>query len=84
MYIAVVFNVIFLVAVLSMLLRNSYLSTESEKLHQDLQKVEQLEAKITQELEMLKTKIPDQKEQLEIFSDLDKVRADGEIKKKVF
>ena len=60
-----------------------YYVIESEKLHQDLQKVEQLEAKISQELEMLKTKIPNQREQLETFSDLDKVKADGEMKKKV-
>ncbi|KAK2157503.1 hypothetical protein LSH36_190g05020 [Paralvinella palmiformis] len=61
---------------------SSGLAGESEKLHQDLQKVEQLEAKISQELEMLKTKIPNQREQLETFSDLDKVKADGEMKKK--
>jgi intraflagellar transport protein 74 len=57
--------------------------SESAKLHADLQKVEQLESKITTELDVLKTKINKMTEELEIYSDLDKLRYDSEAKKKV-
>lgn len=60
----------------------SGLAGESEKLHQDLQKVEQLEAKITQELDMLKNKIETMTTELETFSNLDKLKVDAEVKKK--
>ena len=56
---------------------------ENEKLHQDLVKVEQLESKITQELDALKEKIDRMTEEMEIYSDIEKLRFDGEAKKKV-
>ena len=57
---------------------------ESAKLQQDLQKVEQLESKINQELDSLNAKINKMTEELVIYSDLDKLKADAEKKKRVF
>ena len=56
---------------------------DSHKLAQDLQKVEQLESKITNELASLKTKINQQTEAITKYSDLDKVRNDAEDRKTV-
>ncbi|XP_074642572.1 intraflagellar transport protein 74 homolog [Tubulanus polymorphus] len=58
------------------------LSGENEKLQVDYQKVEQLESKITSELELLKTKIDTMTSEVETFSDLNKLREDGENKRK--
>ena len=57
---------------------------ESEKLHQDLVKVEQLESKITQELDMLREKIDKMQEEISVFEDLDTLRNEGETRKKVW
>ena len=58
-------------------------STESEKLAQDLQKVEQLESKITSELVQLKERIRTMGEEIEIYSDIEKLRSDAEARKQV-
>ncbi|KAI0209160.1 intraflagellar transport 74 [Lamellibrachia satsuma] len=57
------------------------LAGETAKLHQDLQKVEQLDTKISTELDMLKKKISMMTSELETYSDLEKLRADAEMKK---
>jgi len=59
----------------------SGLAGESEKLAQDLQKVEQLESKITTELDTLKSRIEQQQGDIVKYTDLDKVRADAEARK---
>ena len=56
-------------------------ATETAKLHQDLQKVEQLDAKISTELDTLKKKITMMTSELETYSDLHQLRADAETKK---
>ena len=56
-------------------------AAETAKLHQDLQKVEQLDAKISTELDTLKKKITMMTSELETYSDLDQLRADAETKK---
>uniref|UniRef100_A0AAY4A5H4 Uncharacterized protein n=1 Tax=Denticeps clupeoides TaxID=299321 RepID=A0AAY4A5H4_9TELE len=58
------------------------LSSESHRLQQDLQKVEQLESKITSELDSLKEHIQHMTEGLETYSNLDALKAEGEDKKK--
>ncbi|XP_062340812.1 intraflagellar transport protein 74 homolog [Osmerus eperlanus] len=58
------------------------LTSESDRLQQDLQKVEQLETKITGELDTLKEKILQMKEGLETYSNLDALKKAGEEKKK--
>jgi RNA polymerase-interacting CarD/CdnL/TRCF family regulator len=57
---------------------------ESAKLQQDLLKVEQLETKITQEMQTLREKIDKMNSELLIYSDLDKLQADAEARKKVW
>ena len=57
--------------------------TDSHKLGQDLQKVEQLESKITSELESLKQKIEQQTADISKYSNTDKVRSDAEARKTV-
>ncbi|GCB85288.1 hypothetical protein scyTo_0025960, partial [Scyliorhinus torazame] len=57
-------------------------TTESQRLQQDLQKVEQLESKIGAELSSLKEKIQQITDALETYSDLDGLKAAGEEKKK--
>ena len=57
--------------------------TESEKLAQDLQKVEQLESKITSELDQLKERIRTMAEEIEIYSDIEKLKNDAEVRKQV-
>ena len=46
--------------------------------------MEQLESKINQELDSLNAKINKMTEELVIYSDLDKLKADAEKKKRVF
>ena len=57
--------------------------TESEKLAQDLQKVEQLESKITSELTQLKDRINSMTEEIAVYSDIEKLRNDAEARKQV-
>uniref|UniRef100_A0A8C5LNI7 Intraflagellar transport 74 n=1 Tax=Leptobrachium leishanense TaxID=445787 RepID=A0A8C5LNI7_9ANUR len=58
------------------------LTSESQRLQQDLQKVEQLESKINSELTSLKESIQQMTEGLETYSNLDALRASAEEKKK--
>uniref|UniRef100_A0A8C4S6Y5 Intraflagellar transport 74 n=1 Tax=Erpetoichthys calabaricus TaxID=27687 RepID=A0A8C4S6Y5_ERPCA len=58
------------------------LSAESQRLQQDLQKVEQLESKINTELSSLKEKIEQMTEGLETYNNLDALKTAGEEKKK--
>ncbi|XP_067839578.1 intraflagellar transport protein 74 homolog [Heptranchias perlo] len=58
------------------------LTDESQRLQQDLQKVEQLESKINAELSSLKEKIQQITDALETYSDLDGLKAAGDEKKK--
>lgn len=60
-----------------------FFSAESDKLQVDFQKVEQLEDKITTELVMLKEKNANMENELETYSDLDKLRDQSEKKRKV-
>ena len=56
---------------------------DSQKLHDDLLKVEQLETKITSELQTLKDNISRMEDELVVYSDLDQLKMDAEEKKKV-
>jgi len=56
---------------------------ESAKLKQDLMKIVQLDAKVTQELQMLREKIDKMTTELETYSDVDKLKRDADAKKKV-
>ncbi|CAH1243745.1 intraflagellar transport protein 74 homolog isoform X1 [Branchiostoma lanceolatum] len=58
------------------------LAEESQKLQMDLAKVEQLETKITTELESLKQKIQQMHEELSTYEDLDKLKEHHEEKKR--
>lgn len=58
-------------------------SPENNRLQQDLQKVEQLEGKITSELSSLNERIQSMTEGLKTFSNLDALKAAGEEKKQV-
>ncbi|KAL7837945.1 hypothetical protein AOLI_G00263490 [Acnodon oligacanthus] len=58
------------------------LSSESERLQQDLLKVEQLEGKVMAEMNSLKEKIQQMSEGLKTYRDLDALKAAGEQKKK--
>lgn len=57
--------------------------SETAKLQEDLLKVEQLEAKITEEYEQLQTQISTMEQDLDQYHDTDKLRQDAEDKKKV-
>lgn len=57
------------------------LGSEHTRLQMDLEKVEQLETKITTELESLKERIQTMTQELETFSDLDALRDQSEEKK---
>ena len=59
------------------------LRADSQKLHDDLLKVEQLETKITSELQTLKDNISRMEDELVVYSDLDQLKMDAEEKKKV-
>ena len=58
-----------------------FTTTETAKLHQDLQKVEQLDTKISTELDSLKKKIVTMTSELETYSDIDKLKSDAGAKK---
>ncbi|XP_071478902.1 intraflagellar transport protein 74 homolog [Diadema antillarum] len=58
------------------------LAGESARLQMDLQKVEQLEGKITAELENLKIRIKEMDEELKTYSDLDSLQKNADEKKK--
>ena len=59
------------------------LFSESARLQMDLQKVEQLEGKITAELDSLKVRIKEMEEELVTYSDLDTLQKNADEKKKV-
>ncbi|XP_010724460.2 intraflagellar transport protein 74 homolog [Meleagris gallopavo] len=59
-----------------------YLITESQKLQMDLQKMELLEGKMTDELASLKERIEKTTADLEVYKDLPALKASGEEKKK--
>ncbi|MBN3281909.1 IFT74 protein, partial [Polyodon spathula] len=59
------------------------LSSESQRLQQDLQKVEQLESKINAELGTLKEKIQQMTDGLVTYSNLEALKSAGEDKKKM-
>ncbi|XP_029314058.1 intraflagellar transport protein 74 homolog isoform X2 [Cottoperca gobio] len=58
------------------------LTTESQRLQQDLEKVQQLEGKITGELSTLKERVGTMESELLTYRDLDTLRHTGEEKKK--
>ncbi|XP_012685661.1 intraflagellar transport protein 74 homolog isoform X2 [Clupea harengus] len=58
------------------------LSSENHRLQEDLQKVEQLEGKITSELDSLRERIQHMNDGLQTYSNLDALKATGEDKKK--
>uniref|UniRef100_A0A8C4DK59 Intraflagellar transport protein 74 homolog n=1 Tax=Dicentrarchus labrax TaxID=13489 RepID=A0A8C4DK59_DICLA len=58
------------------------LTTESQRLQQDLEKVQQLEGKITGELSTLKERVSNMESELHTYRDLDTLRHTGEEKKK--
>ena len=57
--------------------------TDSQKLQDDLVKVEQLETKITDELSTLRERIDRMQDELTIYSDLEQLKQDADDKKKV-
>uniref|UniRef100_A0A8D3E141 Intraflagellar transport protein 74-like n=1 Tax=Scophthalmus maximus TaxID=52904 RepID=A0A8D3E141_SCOMX len=59
------------------------LTTESQRLQQDLEKVQQLEGKITGELSTLKERVGTMETELHTYRDLDNLRHTAEDKKKV-
>ncbi|KAM9337753.1 intraflagellar transport protein 74 homolog [Symphorus nematophorus] len=58
------------------------LTTESQRLQQDLEKVQQLEGKITGELSSLKERVSTMESELHTYRDLDTLRHTAEDKKK--
>ncbi|XP_045918101.1 intraflagellar transport protein 74 homolog [Micropterus dolomieu] len=58
------------------------LTTESQRLQQDLEKVQQLEGKITGELSTLKERVSTMESELHTYRDLDTVRHTADEKKK--
>lgn len=60
----------------------SGLAGESAKLKQDLMKIVQLDAKVTQELQVLLERIDKMTTELETYSDVDKLKQDADAKKK--
>ena len=59
------------------------LHPESQRLQQDLEKVQQLEGKITGELSSLKERVSTMESELTTYRDLDTLRHTAEEKKKV-
>ncbi|KAL1429082.1 hypothetical protein MTO96_016813 [Rhipicephalus appendiculatus] len=59
----------------------SALGLEQKKLAVDLQKIEQLESKVQQELDSLRNKTKQMEEEMIMFGDLDKLRSSSELKK---
>ncbi|KAI3355032.1 hypothetical protein L3Q82_017859, partial [Scortum barcoo] len=58
------------------------LTTESQRLQQDLEKVQQLEGKITSELNTMKDRVSTMESELHTYRDLDTLRHTAEEKKK--
>nr|XP_020513674.1 intraflagellar transport protein 74 homolog [Labrus bergylta] len=58
------------------------LTTESQRLQQDLEKMQQLEGKISGELNTLKERVSTMETELHIYRDLDTLRHEAEEKKK--
>ncbi|CAF92506.1 unnamed protein product, partial [Tetraodon nigroviridis] len=58
------------------------LATETERLRQDLEKVQQLEGKIRSELSSLKERIGTMETELSVYGDLDRLRHSADDKKK--
>lgn len=58
------------------------LAGEHAKLQQDLQKVEQLESKITAEMDSLRERCSKMEQELQTYSDLDRVKEEGESKRR--
>lgn len=56
---------------------------ESERLQQDLLKVEQLESKVSSELQTLRDQLELMKQELHTYRDLEALTAAGEDRKKV-
>lgn len=59
------------------------LSSENDKLQQDLHKVEQLETKMTTEMAIIKEKIEAMEKELVVFSNIDALKESAEQKRKV-
>ncbi|XP_059142911.1 intraflagellar transport protein 74 homolog [Physella acuta] len=57
------------------------LASEREKLQHDLQKMEQFEEKLNEELVVLREKVVEMEKSLDVYSDLDKLKVDSEAKK---
>ncbi|KAF8571416.1 Coiled-coil domain-containing protein [Paragonimus westermani] len=57
------------------------LSKERARLSQDLIKVDQLESKVTQETESLRKRIAKMEDEIQLYSDLDKVKEDAKFKR---
>ena len=57
--------------------------TENRKLHENLKNLEDLEVKMKQELDLLKEKRNTMTTEVQVFSDLDKLKADMEVKRNV-
>ena len=57
--------------------------TERDKLQQDLAKMDQFEEKLREEQVILSQKVAEMEKELAVYSDLDKLRADAEEKKRV-
>lgn len=61
----------------------AFVGLESQKLQMDLQKMELLEGKMTDEVASLKEKIEQTTAELEVYNNLPALKASGEEKKKV-
>lgn len=64
--------------------RTCAVCAETERLQQDLEKVQQLEGKINSELSSLKERISTMESELTVYRDLDNLRLTADTKKKVF
>ncbi|CAG5131801.1 unnamed protein product [Candidula unifasciata] len=57
------------------------ITPEREELQHNLQKMEQFEEKLNEELVVLRQKVVDMEKELEVYSDLDKLRSEADAKK---
>ncbi|BFZ16629.1 hypothetical protein BsWGS_19668 [Bradybaena similaris] len=57
------------------------LAAEREELQHNLQKMEQFEEKLNEELIVLRQKVVEMEKELEVYSDLDKLRSEADAKK---
>ena len=64
-------------------LKAPLVSAEREKLQHDLQKMEQFEEKLNEELVVLREKVVTMEKQLDTYSNLDQLRSDADSKKQV-